>query len=102
MASISFFILALYPFLLWGCVSFSWLGYSILTLGNLMEEPGSFDYVAEGETMRIYGLMGCVLYVIVFGPILFSLYKHKQYLFTFLLPMVLGGIVLGIYIFVIR
>lgn len=37
--------------LAWGTVSFFWLGYSILTLGNFMEEPGSLDYVAEGESM---------------------------------------------------
>ena len=35
----------------WGTVSFFWLGYSILTLGNFMEEPGSVDYIAEGESM---------------------------------------------------
>jgi len=86
----------------WGCFSFFWLGYSILTLGNVMEEPGSFDYVAEGEAMRIYGLIGCVLYVIFFVPILFLLHKQKQYLFIFLLSMIFGGIILGVYIFVIR
>ena len=86
----------------WGCVSFFWLGYSILTLGNFMEEPGSIDYVAEGEAMRIYGLIGCVLYAIVFTLILFTLGKQKQYLFIFLLSMILGGIVPVIYIFVIR
>lgn len=63
---------------IWGCVSFCWLGYSVLTLGNVMEETGSFDYVAEGETMRIYGLIGCVLYVIFFVPIMIFLHKHKQ------------------------
>ena len=41
--------------LAWGVVSFFWLGYSILTLGNFMEELGSLDYVAEGESMRIFG-----------------------------------------------
>ena len=49
--------------LAWGTVSFFWLGYSILTLGNFMEEPGSLDYVAEGESMRIFGLLGCILYL---------------------------------------
>lgn len=29
-----------------------------------MEEPGSIDYVAEGEAMRIYGFIGCALYVL--------------------------------------
>lgn len=87
---------------IWGCISFFWLGYSILTLGNMLEEPGSFDYVAEGEAMRIYGLVGCVLYVIAFAPILFSLHKQKQRLLIFLLSMVLGGMIPGIYIFVIR
>lgn len=87
---------------IWGCISFFWLGYSILTLGNFLEEPGSYDYVAEGEAMRIYGLIGCVLYVIFFVPVLFSLYKQKQYLFIFLLSMILGGIISGVYIFAIR
>lgn len=86
----------------WGTVSFFWLGYSILTLGNFMEEPGSFDYVAEGESMRIYGLLGCVLYVIVFATILFFFYKQKHYLYIFLISMILGGIIPSIYVFVIR
>lgn len=88
--------------LIWGAVSFFWLGYSILSLGNFIEEPGSFDYEAEGEAMRIYGLTGCILYVIVFAVILFLLNKQKQYLFIFIISMVLGGIVPGIYIFIIR
>jgi len=85
-----------------GCVSFLWLGYSILTLGNFMEEPGSIDYVAEGEAMRMYGLIGCVLYVMVFVPVLFSLYKQKQTFFIFLLSMIFGGIAPCIYIFLTR
>jgi hypothetical protein len=86
---------------IWGCVSFYWLGYSILTLGKIMEEPGSYHY-DEAEGMRIYGLIGCVIYVIFFVPILLLLYKKKQYLFIFLLSMILGGIISGVYIFVIR
>ena len=88
--------------LAWGVVSFFWLGYSILTLGNFMEEPGSLDYVAEGESMRIFGLLGCILYIMVFVPILFFLYKRKHYLYSFLASMLLGGIIPGIYIFVLR
>ena len=88
--------------LAWGVVSFFWLGYSILTLGNFMEEPGSLDYVAEGESMRIFGLLGCILYTMVFVPILFFLYKRKHYLYSFLVSMLLGGIIPGIYIFVLR
>ncbi len=88
--------------LAWGVVSFFWLGYSILTLGNFMEEPGSLDYVAEGESMRIFGLLGCILYIMVFVPILFFLYKRKHYLYSFLVSMLLGGIIPGIYIFVLR
>ena len=88
--------------LAWGAISFFWLGYSILTLGNFMEEPGSLDYVAEGESMRIFGLLGCILYFMVFVPILFFLYKRKHYLYSFLVSMLLCGIVLGLYIFVIR
>ena len=87
--------------LFWGMISFFWLGYSVLTLGNFIEEPGSFDYEAEGEAMRIYGLIGCVLYVIVFAAILFFLNKQKQYVFMFLFSMLLSGIILGIYIFIL-
>ena len=86
----------------WGMVSFFWLGYSILTLGNFMEEPDSVDYIAEGESMRIYGLLGCVLYVIIFAPILFFFHKQKHYLYIFLISMILGGIIPSIYVFVIR
>lgn len=87
--------------LFWGMISFFWLGYSVLTLGNFIEEPGSFDYEAEGEAMRIYGLIGCVLYVIVFAAILFFLNKQKQYVFMFLFSMLLSGIILGTYIFIL-
>ena len=85
-----------------GTVSFFWLGYSVLTLGNFMEEPGSLDYVAEGESMRIFGLLGCILYIMVFASILFFLYKQKRYLYSFLVSMILGGIIPGIYVFIIR
>lgn len=95
-------LLAIILGLAWGVVSFFWLGYSILTLGNFMEEPGSLDYVAEGESMRIFGLLGCILYTMVFVPILFFLYKRKHYLYSFLVSMLLGGISPGIYIFVLR
>lgn len=88
--------------LAWGIVSFFWLGYSILTLGNFMEEPGSLDYVAEGESMRIFGLLGCILYSMAFVPILFFLYKRKHYLYSFLVSMLLGGIIPGICVFIIR
>lgn len=95
-------LLAIILGLAWGTVSFFWLGYSILTLGNFMEEPGSLDYVAEGESMRIFGLLGCILYITVFTPILFFLYKRKHYLYSFLVSMILGGIIPGIYVFIIR
>lgn len=95
-------LLAIILGLAWGVVSFFWLGYSILTLGNFMEEPGSLDYVAEGESMRIFGLLGCILYSMVFVPILFFLYKRKHYLYSFLVSMILGGIIPGIYVFIIR
>ena len=95
-------LLAIILGLAWGAVSFFWLGYSVLTLGNFMEEPGSLDYVAEGESMRIFGLLGCILYVMFFVPILFSLYKQKRYLYSFLVSMILGGIIPGIYVFIIR
>lgn len=87
--------------LFWGMMSFFWLGYSVLTLGNFIEESGSFDYEAEGEAMRIYGLIGCVLYVIVFAAIMFFLNKQKQYVFMFLFSMLLSGIILGTYIFIL-
>lgn len=95
-------LLAIVLGLAWGTVSFFWLGYSVLTLGNFMEEPGSLDYVAEGESMRIFGLLGCILYIMVFASILFFLYKQKRYLYSFLVSMILGGIIPGIYVFIIR
>lgn len=95
-------LLAIILGLAWGTVSFFWLGYSVLTLGNFMEEPGSLDYVAEGESMRIFGLLGCILYVMVYALVLFFLYKQKRYLYSFLVSMLLGGIIPGIYVFVIR
>ena len=62
-----------------------------------MEEPGSIDYVAEGEAMRIYGFIGCALYVLAFCPILYSLYKRKQSI-----AALLGGGICGVYLFVLR
>ena len=88
--------------IIWGGISFIWLGYSILTAGNLMEEPGSIDYVAEGEAMRIYGFIGCALYVLAFCLILYSLYKRKQSIAALLLSMLLGGGICGVYLFVLR
>lgn len=67
-----------------------------------MEEPGSIDYVAEGEAMRIYGFIGCGLYVLAFCPILYSLYKRKQSIAAFLLSMLFGGGICGVYLFVLR
>ena len=67
-----------------------------------MEEPGSIDYVAEGEAMRIYGFIGCALYVLAFCPILYSLYKRKQSIVAFLLSMLFGGGICGVYLFVLR
>lgn len=86
---------------LWGAMSFFWLFYSILFLGNFMEEPGSYEY-AEGESMRIYGLIGCIIYFIVFAGILFYIPKRKRCLFMFLLSMILGVMVSGAYIFVFK
>ena len=60
-----------------------------------MEEPGSIDYVAEGEAMRIYGFIGCALYVLAFCPILYSIA-------AFLLSMLFGGGICGVYLFVLR
>lgn len=67
-----------------------------------MEEPGSIDYVAEGEAMRIYGFIGCALHVLAFCPILYSLYKRKQSIAAFLLSMLFGGGICGVYLFVLR
>lgn len=67
-----------------------------------MEEPGSIDYVAEGEAMRIYGFIGCALYVLAFCSILYSLYKRKQSIAAFLLSMLFGGGICGVYLFVLR
>lgn len=87
---------------IWGAVSFFWLGYSILTIGNLIEEPGSLDYEWEGEHMRIFGLIGCVLYVVVFACIVCFLKRQKPYSILFLLSMLVSGIILISYLFVFR
>ena len=85
-----------------GAVSFFWLGYSILTLGNFMEEPGSLDYVAEGESIRIFGLLGA-FYISWFLRLYYFSYINKNAIYiVFLVSMLLGGIIPGIYIFVLR
>ncbi len=88
--------------LIWGAISFFWLGYSVLTLGNLIEEPGSLDYEYEGDAMRIYGLIGLILYAMLFAVVLLFLSRKKRNLFIFLSSMILSGIILGIYIFALR
>lgn len=50
---------------IWGAVSFFWLGYNILTMGNLIEESGTLDYEWEGERIRIFGLIGFVLFFLL-------------------------------------
>ena len=87
---------------IWGMLSFFGVGYSILIAGNMMEEPGSVDYVAEGEAQRIYGVLAGVLYIVCFVSIVFFFYKRKKNLYTFLLSTILGGVISGIYIFVFR
>lgn len=47
---------------IWGAVSFFWLGYNILTMGNLIEESSTLDYEWEGERIRIFGLIGFVFF----------------------------------------
>ena len=95
-------IITLVSGFVWGAITFFGLGYSILFLGNLIEEPGSYDYEAEGEAMRIYGLYGCIIYAFLFVMILFSLKSYKHHLIVFLSSMVLTVIALGIYIFLFR
>lgn len=73
-----------------------------LTLGNLIEEPGSLDYEYEGDAMRIYGLIGLILYAMLFDVVLLFLSRKKRNLFIFLSLMILSGIILGIYIFALR
>lgn len=69
--------------LIWGAISFFWLGYSVLKLGNFIEEPGSLDYEYQGKAMRIYGLIGCILYAIFFAVILLFLSRKKRNLIIF-------------------
>lgn len=52
---------------IFGGISVAWVGYSLLTLTNAMEEKGSYDYMMEGESMRIFGLFGILIYLLVFG-----------------------------------
>lgn len=66
---------------IWGVVSTVWLGYSIITLGNMIEEPGSYDYYAEGESMRWIGFVGCLLYFIVLSIIVSCLRKKEHIYF---------------------
>ncbi|WP_026835031.1 hypothetical protein [Eubacterium xylanophilum] len=87
--------------IVWGVISFFWLGYSILSLGNFMEEPGSYDYVIEGDTMRIFGLVGLVIYALIFMSLFFLLLK-KKYLYIFFISSVLGGGFTAIYMFFLR
>lgn len=94
-------IITVFTGLIWGVASFFWIVYSILFLGNLMEEPGSYDYEYEGEPMRILGLIGLIFYIIVFTAVLLSIKEYKRYLIIFLISMVLGGVIPAIYIFIL-
>lgn len=86
---------------IWGLISTFWVAYCVLTAGNLMEEPGSYDYELEGEWMRPYGYIGLVIYVVCLGFILFRLSrkKEKKYLVSFIVSMLFGVIASTIYVF---
>ena len=84
---------------IFGGISVAWVGYSLLTLTNAMEEEGSYDYMMEGESMRIFGLFGILIYLLVFGGIAIIL-KKKKIAIPFLVAMLLSASCLLLYIFV--
>ena len=45
--------------------------------------------------MRVYGLFGCILYIMFFASILYWLYKKKVYRVYFLVSMILGAFIPG-------
>lgn len=77
--------------LIWGIISTFWLGWSILSAGNLMHEPGTYHYM-ENESFRPLGVVGIIVYVLFFGGILFYLKKKKN--LTAFLTAVLSGILI--------
>ena len=85
--------------IIWGGISVAWVGYSLFTLTNAMEEEGSFDYMMEGESMRIFGLFGILMYLLVFWGIAIILKKKKNAI-PFFVTMLLSGSCLLLYIFV--
>ena len=84
---------------IFGGISVAWVGYSLLTLTNAMEEEGSYDYMMEGESMRIFGLFDILIYLLVFGGIAIIL-KKKKIAIPFLVAMLLSASCLLLYIFV--
>ena len=84
--------------IVWGGISVGWLGYSLLTLTNVMEEKGSYDYEVEGESMQIFGLFGIIIYLIVFLGIALIL-KKKKNIVLFLIAMLLSGSCILLHIF---
>lgn len=84
---------------IFGGISVAWVGYSLLTLTNAMEEEGSYDYMMEGESMRIFGLFGILIYLLVFGGIAIIL-KKKKIAIPLLVAMLLSASCLLLYIFV--
>ncbi|MCH5267083.1 MAG: hypothetical protein J1E62_01960 [Lachnospiraceae bacterium] len=76
--------------IIWGIISVYWVGFSIMFAGNLMEEPGSYHY-EEAESFRFFGVIGLVIYIVLFGFIISRIKDKKKTLFIFLLSMVMGG-----------
>lgn len=95
------YILTVFAGAIWGGISVFWVGYSIITLGNLMEDAGSYDYM-ENESMRVYGLIGLVFYLccILFILIFLGKKKDKRYLYIFLPSMLAGGICTFLYLYI--
>ena len=75
---------------IWGIVSAIWLGISALIATCFDSEPGTYEYLYEDKPMQVFGIFGCIMYIITFLAMLYCVKNKKRYMIVFLIMMVLG------------
>ena len=75
---------------IWGIVSAIWLGISALIATCFDSEPGTYEYLYEDKPMQVFGIFGCIMYIITFLAMLYYVKNKKRYMIVFLITMVLG------------
>ena len=68
---------------IWGIVSAIWLGISALIATCFDSEPGTYEYLYEDKPMQVFGIFGCIMYIITFLAMLYYVKNKKRYMIVF-------------------